>query len=250
MSLWLLLAAGVVLLVVLTAVVGGSGGSVATTVPISDLAAARWWEMVDKIFYINLDTRSDRRQHMEHVLGTMLQLPNDKVERVAALKESPGWRGCARSHIRALTLARERNYAYVCILEDDFQPLEAERFHREVQKAWQTLEGNFDVLMLGMTPIRLQRLQADPLFRIRQALAFPGQIVRASYFSILIQAFEQALAVGQPIDMLTQSLQASGLWYGMFPPIARQLPGYSDIENKPTNYGYLELEGRMLRFVD
>jgi len=246
---WSLLVLGVVLLWV--AVWWGSLSTVSatrTTMATRD-ASQPWWQQLDQILYINLDDRRDRRTHMETLLSQTLGVPTDRFERVAAVRDSPGWKGCAQSHVKAVELALERQYHYVCILEDDFCPLSVE-FSASLETAWATLPSDFHVLMLGLTPIRLQRIQKDPLYRVRQALAMPGYIVAREYLPVLLKTFRQALAEQQPIDLLTQRLQASDRWYGFFPPIARQLPGFSDIENRHTDYGFLELEGRMLKFID
>lgn len=210
-----------------------------------------WWHNVDQILFINLDDRKDRRTHMETLLAQTLGVPHDRFERVAAVRDTPGWKGCAQSHVKAVELALERRYRYVCILEDDFCPLvSSSEFSASIQKAWAVLPADFHVLMLGQTPIRMQRLHQDPLYRVKQALAMPGYIVAQEYLPVLLQAFRQALATERPIDLLTQKLQASDQWYGFFPPIARQLPGFSDIENRDTDYGYLEIQAHMLKFID
>lgn len=210
-----------------------------------------WWQHVDKILYLNLPNRTDRQQQMQETLSRTLGLPDDRVERVVALRDTPGWRGCARSHALALELAQQRQYRYVCVLEDDFWPLcTGSRFHAAVTQAWRTLQGQFDVLMLGCTPVRLQRQHTEPLYRVRQALALPGYVVARHYVPKLLQSFRQSLVEQQPIDFGTQTLQKVDRWYGFFPPLARQRPGFSDIEQRHTDYGYLEIEAKMLEFTD
>ena len=74
-------------------------------------------DKIDKIIYINLKKRTDRRQQIEEDL-TALQL---KYERFDAI-ETPGFGllGCGLSHLSVLKLAKERAYKNVLILEDDF----------------------------------------------------------------------------------------------------------------------------------
>lgn len=206
-----------------------------------------WWQQVDKIFYMNLDSRLDRKQHMENVFHK-LKIPVDRTERVVAVKETPGWKGCAKSHIKALSLALDRGYHSVCLLEDDFTPLlPPDSFHNTITSSMFNLK--FDVLMLGMTPIRLKSVKGS-LCRVLQALAMPGYIVHRDYVPTLIKTFQQALQQGKPIDMLTQTLQPKDRWYGFYPSIAHQLPGYSDIENRVTDYRYLDVDCRMLQRLD
>lgn len=69
---------------------------------------------IPKIFYINLDERKDRREHMEKLLQGY------DFERVSAIKHEDGYIGCAKSHIICLQIARARKLDKVIILEDDF----------------------------------------------------------------------------------------------------------------------------------
>lgn len=213
-------------------------------------SSAAWHSSVNKFLYINLDSRSDRRKHIESVLFKHIGLPESSVERVPAILNSPGWLGCTKSHLKAIQTAMDRNYEYVCILEDDFMPLvDAGKFHATIQAAWDHLRGNFDVLMLGMTPVELKRIGADPLFRINACLSMPGYIVSRRFMPTLKSIAEQSIRNQQPIDMITQLYQSKSHWYGFFPPIARQMPGYSDIEKRNTDYAYLEIQGQMLTFM-
>lgn len=200
----------------------------------------------EKVLYINLDHRTDRLAHMEKIKTSVFP----HLERIPAIKHSTGFIGCAMSHIRALQTAIDGNYPYVCILEDDFtillQPTE---FNKTVQDALDFLNDDFDVLMLGMSPIRLRKLNRDKLVRVYAALGMPGYIVNKRYFTRLKQIFDTAISTNQPIDMHTQLVQSKDRWFGFYPAIARQAPGFSDIEHKQTDYAYLELDGAMLTFV-
>lgn len=206
-------------------------------------SASPWAE---RVLYINLDHRTDRLAHME----SMKKNSFPHLERIPAVKHSTGFIGCAMSHIRALQTAIDGNYPYVCILEDDFTLLlEPGEFSKTVQDALTFLKDDFDVLMLGMSPIRLRKLNREKLVRIYAALGMPGYIVNKRYFTRLKEIFENAISANQPIDMHTQLVQSKDRWFGFYPAIARQAPGFSDIEHKQTNYAYLELDGAMLTFV-
>ncbi len=66
------------------------------------------------ILYINLDSRTDRRQHMERILDGY------NYERVPAVYDEHGYIGCAKSHIKCMDIIIERGYDKCIILEDDF----------------------------------------------------------------------------------------------------------------------------------
>ena len=70
------------------------------------------------VFYINLESRPDRKEHIEGQLKTV-GFPN--VERFNAIKmpNGDGRIGCSLSHIKCLEIAKERGYSHVLICEDD-----------------------------------------------------------------------------------------------------------------------------------
>jgi len=78
------------------------------------------------IFYINLASRPDRREHVERQLRG-LGLPGTRIEAVTAADcgdtsgspLSPAELGCSRSHQKIWRLMLERNIAAALILEDD-----------------------------------------------------------------------------------------------------------------------------------
>jgi glycosyl transferase family 25 len=78
------------------------------------------------IFYINLSSRPDRREHVERQLGA-LGLHGIRIEAVAPAAAdlppgsplSPGELGCSRSHQKVWQLMLEQQIAAALILEDD-----------------------------------------------------------------------------------------------------------------------------------
>ena len=71
---------------------------------------------IDKIFYINLEKRTDRRHDIENELNDF----DLSYERFKAIETEDGMTGCANSHLAVLKLAKERGHKNVLILEDDF----------------------------------------------------------------------------------------------------------------------------------
>jgi len=76
-------------------------------------------ETFDKIYCINLDTRADKWELCLKEFKKYNIL--DLVERVPAIYNSNGPRGCFMSHIKCMNLAKEGNYKKILILEDDFE---------------------------------------------------------------------------------------------------------------------------------
>lgn len=80
----------------------------------------RFFEHIDKIIYINLDSREDRKHEILEEFKR-LQIPEDKIIRFTAIRhETEGAIGCSQSHIAVLKMAIENNWKNYMVLEDDF----------------------------------------------------------------------------------------------------------------------------------
>ena len=66
-------------------------------------------------FVINLDDRKDRMKEITEEFK-LWPVP---LERISAVKMSPGFKGCTLSHLKCIHLAKERKYPWVLVLEDD-----------------------------------------------------------------------------------------------------------------------------------
>ena len=88
-----------------------------------------------EILVINLDHRSDRWTTIAERCARGGLQPN----RVSAVVEKPGWKGCGRSHVRCVEIAKERGLPLVLIIEDDalFSPESIGRFRSLLPHLWQ-----------------------------------------------------------------------------------------------------------------
>ena len=74
----------------------------------------------DKIMYINLKHREDRKEQIENELEKM-NVNKNKIIRIDAVRNKlNGHIGCCKSHIKALEYAKELGLNNVVIFEDDF----------------------------------------------------------------------------------------------------------------------------------
>ena len=77
-------------------------------------------EQVSVIFYINLESRIDRKEHFLNEIKKLC-IDESKVIRVDAVKDSNGALGCTKSHIKALELFMENPLWDTCmVFEDDY----------------------------------------------------------------------------------------------------------------------------------
>ena len=76
-------------------------------------------ENIDRIYYINLDHRTDRRQEFENEIQKLASL--EKVERIQAVhKPELGCLGCTLSHVKTLETFLNSEYKTCLVFEDDF----------------------------------------------------------------------------------------------------------------------------------
>jgi len=89
-------------------------------------------------FVINLDDRVDRWTLIEQAC----RAAGIRATRIAGVPATPGWRGCALSHLRCIRMAKENNLPWVLILEDDatFTPEAIERFRGLLPYLWEHRE--------------------------------------------------------------------------------------------------------------
>ena len=72
---------------------------------------------INKVLYINLEHRTDRKEKIEKELEKIGLL--EKSERFDAIKNKRGALGCALSHIACLERAQKEGWNNILIIEDD-----------------------------------------------------------------------------------------------------------------------------------
>ena len=99
-----------------------------------------------KGFYINLDSREDRKIHFENLKQTYPFF--ECVDRISAVQDNNGAIGCGKSHIKVLTkcLDMEDNVFFVC--EDDLTILNKEHLSLFIS----SLNVNNDWDIITLTP--------------------------------------------------------------------------------------------------
>ena len=101
---------------------------------------------IKNIFYINLEHRIDRKEHVEKEL---LNIGLKEVQRFNAIKMENGAIGCSMSHLRILQDAQKNNLDHILIVEDDISFLDPELFKNQLNKFFETHKNNWDVVLLA-----------------------------------------------------------------------------------------------------
>lgn len=191
-------------------------------------------------FYINLDSRQDRRNEFEKELEKM---GIDGIERFPAIHHPCGQLGCTASHIQVLKLARERNYDYCFIFEDDFEFL-VDR--KTLDTVISKIPDSFDVIMLSYNLIHGIEFN-DTFGRALDVQTASGYIVHSKFYTTLIDRIEEGLfymsknpvrnvAYAYVIDAYWKQLQTRSTWLYSLIRIGKQRPGFSNLEGKYVDH--------------
>ena len=204
-------------------------------------------ELLKNTLYINLEHRKDRLAHITDEMRRM----GITAERVNAVKMNTGAVGCTMSHIKCLELAKQRDYEYVFICEDDITFRNPELFKTNLQRFYDDDDINWDLLIIGGNNVPPFQQVTEYCARVFYCQTTTGYIVKKHYYDTLLKNFRESAAglMREPnnpstyaLDMYWKRLQLQDFWYMITPPTVTQYESYSDIENRNVNYENMMLD--------
>lgn len=188
---------------------------------------------IEAVFYINLESRQDRKQNIESELNIL----GIKYERFNAIP-TPGFGilGCGLSHLAVIELAKQRGYQNVLILEDDTHfVLNREEINQVLNRFFsQNIEYN--VLFLSYVIYQGEKTEYSFLTRGLHTTTATAYIVNSNYYDQLIELYRFSTKRLEQTrehwnyanDLVWKDLQSKDKWYCIHPIIAIQQSGYSD----------------------
>lgn len=198
--------------------------------------------------YINLESRHDRKAHIEEQLTGIGISPI----RFNAIKLKNGRIGCSMSHLKCLQIAKQSNWPHVMICEDDLKILNNDAFISHINKFFSihghgdnSIKNNWNVLLLAGNNVPPYQKIDDTCIQVSHCQTTTGYIVKQSYYDILINNIKMGvehlmktpdLHIVYAIDKYWIKLQKQHTWYMLAPVVAVQREDYSDIEERKTNY--------------
>ena len=193
------------------------------------------FDFVDKVVYINLEHRTDRKEQIESELQKYF--PIEKIQRFNAIKHQHGGIGCTQSHIAILEMAIKENWSNYLVVEDDAI---WSNFDKGYSLLEQLLQKPYDVITLGTVYAKY-----TPEFKLLSGQTTTAYIVQQKYYSVLLENFKESLAgflsTGNypvfSIDQYWKRIQPRDNWYCIIPSLMIQRPGYSDIEKAVIDNG-------------
>jgi len=181
------------------------------------------------ILVINLPTRNDRWKEIQESFQDWPPL-----QKLEAVKATPGWKGCNLSHVKALQIAKEKGWPWVLVLEDDAHPTQSSltQFKQLLPSLWEQ-RHTWDVFLGGCTSITDAsiRQHSPPLLNVKG---------HTTHFCLYSQDAYESLQEGiqqadVPIDEYfrrTPSVRT----ICTVPHLAVQRKSKSDIENSEADY--------------
>jgi glycosyl transferase family 25 len=198
-------------------------------------------EDINNIFYINLDHRTDRKNHVEMQLS-LLGLTGT---RFSAIKMENGAIGCSMSHLKLLQMAFKTGLDHILILEDDIEFLDPDLFKKQLDIFLKDLTKEWDVILFAGNNMPPYEIIDETCVKVSHCQTTTGYLVNGHYIEKLMNNVKMGLTnlLREPekhllyaIDMFWLSLQKSDQWYLITPLTVVQRDDYSDIEKKVVHY--------------
>lgn len=193
-----------------------------------------WW-FVEKVVYINLDDRKDRKREIEKELSVF---PKHKVTRLSAKTDTRnGHYGCSKSHIAALEMAIKHKWKNVLIMEDDGAWLNYETGYSLLEKL---ASKPYDVITLGNVGT-----DYDPnTYKLKEGQTATAYLVSRHYYPTLLKNFKDGFAMLEStkeeakycLDQYWKVLQKKDNWFVVHPSLCVQRKSYSSICGEEVNY--------------
>lgn len=195
---------------------------------------------IDKIIYINLNHRQDKKDRIEAHLHEY-NLPFERFEAIH-YPNFPCY-GCGCSHLQVLKLAKQQQYKNVLILEDDFAfNVDKNTLESQLQEFFNYIKTNqitWDVCKLSYNLQHFQHIDNCVVNKTLCSQAASGYLVNSSYYDKLIDLYEKALPLLLETsqhwiyanDIVWKQLQLSDNWFHFKTRLGIQLNGLSDISN-------------------
>lgn len=202
---------------------------------------------ITNAFYINLEHRTDRKEHIENELKKV----GIHASRFNAIKMENGAVGCSMSHLKILQTAFNQKMSHVLILEDDIKFLDFNLFRQNFDTFLARNGSKWDVILLAGNNMPPYVAVDETCIKVTKCQTTTGYLVNGHYISKLMENVKMGLHyllknpeqhVMYAIDKFWQQLQTNDLWFLIIPPTVVQCEGYSDIEKKTTNYSKTMLD--------
>jgi GR25 family glycosyltransferase involved in LPS biosynthesis len=209
------------------------------------------FDFFDKVYYINLDSRTDRREKMEEQFSklgitaerfpaiTLTEEQNNHLIKDGCLfrgDERPVHalytKSCALSHLNVVLRAKLMQYKNVLILEDDakFQDDVLEKLSVVLEDLKQ--QERWDMFYIGCNPLRYKKV-TNVLGQSLGALAAHSYVINGHFYDKVLEMRFKSMPC---IDMWYHDLAFNNNVYMSLENLAWQSAGYSNLEGHDVDY--------------
>lgn len=200
-----------------------------------------WHKQIDNTYLINLDKRPDRLLDSTEVLNRY----GVEFDRFAACEHAIGCKGIRQSLITLFEDALQKGYDNILVFEDDIEFTVAPDIFNDVMGDMMNELPVYDMVFLGANMIESAHVPySSHLTKLRYNQEH-SNIVVANHAMLYSRngIKECLLALNTKFDKygttdmcLWQEVCSQGFSYAVRPLLASQRAGYSDIENRVTDY--------------
>jgi glycosyl transferase family 25 len=199
----------------------------------------------DIVYYINLEHRTDRFEHINNELKKT-NIDKNKINKINGIYlKNFGILGCAKSHIKTLEEFINSKHNNCIIFEDDFTFTQSQKDVNTMIDLFFRYVFEFDILMLSANILNSEQTPLPFILKIKDAQTLSGYCVSKKFAPILLENFKESVSIlekiGQKIhnycfDIYMKKLQPISIWLCLNPRIGKQIDSYSDIEEKHVIY--------------
>ena len=192
----------------------------------------------DKTYVINLDKRMDR---LETFQKEMKKYSIHGVERFSAIDGNlieyngpllAGEIGILMSHFEIIKKSKEENLNNILILEDDVffsdEILKLDEYMSLIPKDWDFIYfgGNH---VYGTPPVKIN----EKVLKLNFTVALQCVAINKQMFDVILSILPK---MGKQVDGYYANLHNTFNAYGFTPIMAKQMLGFSDIQNRNVDY--------------
>ena len=165
-----------------------------TSNPNTNLNPPKFTKYIDKIYYINLSHRKDRKKQINNEFKKM-DFPNNKIERIDASHEKyNGHIGCCKSHIKAMKKIIEEDISIAMVFEDDFVfTVEKEALNKRIREFFKMYKDNWDIIQLASVYTTVNDSKLKDVKKVEKASTSSAYIINKKFAKILLKDLESSL---------------------------------------------------------
>jgi GR25 family glycosyltransferase involved in LPS biosynthesis len=200
-------------------------------------------KLLENTLYINLDFRHDKNVH---ALKELKKLGIDNPKRISAVDMTSGKNnvdvaiGCTLSHIKCLEYAKENQWDYVFICEDDVYFTDVDLLKNSLNNLLKDSKTpDWDILLLSANLNKSNppniKLNENCIL-VKNSYCAAAYIIKKRYYDTMIQTAMEGIKTKTQIDVSWLKLQLKDTFIMVIPASVTQYSFYSDIEKTNVDY--------------